>query len=359
MYFFPHAAAGAVNLPATFILGVWNGTRFIGVQEARARFQWLDNESQVDLCASTPEVAAFVQELFSVYPEDDSTVWAAKFKVYQDAAAVSLTMDSFHETAPWIKSAARKQGLICYDPQNDTVQIPTQLYGATPPTPQPAHSFPHPIPSKIAVIAARIGRGEISGSSLSSAAIELIPGTTYYEPTVTKVTWGVGTFYDNSEAARDLRDQLVYQIVENIGPLRVEDAVQWTAAAVGISRIDSQTQDITRTSIARLVKNGQVEIRDGTFLCVSGQCSYPARIAHNEASSRLTASISVEEIAEVAMAAVKAEPMQTRDDLAAEVARLFGHLNPGTNDNSRISAAISGLEFDNRILVSTGHICAL
>jgi len=346
----------------SYNLAIWLGISAIGRDEAKMRYAVLcDDDGYVKAVDAIPDIARFIQDLTSEYPEfgqqsRDDCPWSAPFSIFRDAAIACLLPSYSHMLGPWVKSKARHYGLICYDPQQEMVQLPNQLYGTpiarfTPPVGgiPPGQPVPRLImPDIPTATPAPPTQTESTPPPTPPTTIELIPGTTYFDPPTVQVAWGKQTLYDNSGIATTRKSDLVHRIVDIAGPLREEDIVLYSAAAVGIKFIDRQTTQAIGSTIELLVHSGDLESRNG-FVYIAGQSAYPARIARNDSMSRPIESISQEEIAEITMAILKTSPGLTNESLTTQAAKLLGFHSVGDHFRDRIAEAISLLELDNRI----------
>ena len=117
-----------------FYLGVWSSERELSDKDAAKRYAALAEGQDVP-AGFNGAVYAFVVELTSHYPdidavaeEDmDSCPWACSLDVSESHVIMALTQDNYASVFPLVLQLADRHGLVCYDPQNAKVHLPSRL----------------------------------------------------------------------------------------------------------------------------------------------------------------------------------------------------------------------------------------
>jgi len=114
-------------------LAVWNSERVLSNCDAATRysaFRAEETSSRFD-----EAVYRFYFSLVQHYPDTemiaeeelDSSPWACGLDVADDHVIMALLPDRYAEAFPSILELAEAHGLVCFDPQNVKVHLPTRL----------------------------------------------------------------------------------------------------------------------------------------------------------------------------------------------------------------------------------------
>jgi hypothetical protein len=115
-------------------LGVWFGEKVVTDQEASELFNKLYREDAVPK-GQHPEIYSFYNELGDRYPElemlsedeIESSPWACGHDRSGSHVIMCIMSDRVDELTLFIRSLARRHGLICFDAQACHVYLPVQL----------------------------------------------------------------------------------------------------------------------------------------------------------------------------------------------------------------------------------------
>jgi hypothetical protein len=115
----------------SYDLVVWEGARPRDDGEAGAVFdelheRYLDSEDQA--VEPTPGIVAYVEALVEQYPDDvHGSPWASPPVIDEAAGPIVYLLMSYgraEEVSEFAASLAQDHGLICYDPQGETLRAP-------------------------------------------------------------------------------------------------------------------------------------------------------------------------------------------------------------------------------------------
>ncbi len=120
----------------SFDLGVWYSTAPLSADDAAERHAALcEAEDLESLIEPHPSVRAFLDDLTSRYPslddvsDDDleNCPWSCSFDESAGHCLLAMAFSRVDDVALVVMELAQKHGLVCYDPQSDTVHLPRQL----------------------------------------------------------------------------------------------------------------------------------------------------------------------------------------------------------------------------------------
>ncbi len=112
----------------SYDLAVWEGRHPADDDDAGSTYVELSERylESAEPEAVAPRIAAYVAALVARYPDDErAAVWASA-PVIGDASGpivpLYLTFDGAEEVAEFAASLADEHGLVCYDPQADSLR---------------------------------------------------------------------------------------------------------------------------------------------------------------------------------------------------------------------------------------------
>ena len=123
-----------------FYCAVWIDARVLSHKEAEKHYAAMlaGNTAQ----AFNGSVYAFLTDLTRRYPEPDELAdeeietcpWACALEVSGESVIMGLLPHRYAEVFPLIIELADKYGLVCFDPQNTVVHLPSSPIAAKPAT---------------------------------------------------------------------------------------------------------------------------------------------------------------------------------------------------------------------------------
>lgn len=117
-----------------FYLGVWSSENALSERDAAKRFAAL-TEGQDVPTGFYASVYAFRSELTSHYPDIDmvaeedlgSCPWACALEVSEFHVIMVLLPDKYTSILPLVLQLADQHGLVCFDPQQAKLHLPSRL----------------------------------------------------------------------------------------------------------------------------------------------------------------------------------------------------------------------------------------
>jgi hypothetical protein len=116
----------------SYDLAFWVGSNPTSDEEAAEEFErraaFMEDED-VELRPATSTMQGFIRELLDRFPaldahSDDDNIWATGPEpgdINGDFAYLTMTYPGAERAYDFVTQAARKHGLVCYDPQNDSL----------------------------------------------------------------------------------------------------------------------------------------------------------------------------------------------------------------------------------------------
>ena len=131
------SGSGSQSESTNFYLGVWRSDSAISAQDAAKRYAALAEGQDVP-SGFQEAVYAFCSELTRHYPsidmvleeELDSCPWACALEVTDYHVIMALLPDKYPTILPLVLQLADQHGLVCFDPQNAKVHLPSRLLHA-------------------------------------------------------------------------------------------------------------------------------------------------------------------------------------------------------------------------------------
>lgn len=113
----------------SYDLAVWDGERPLDDDAAGSAFDELYErylESEEAAVPPSPRIEAYVNALIERYPEDGrDSPWASPPVMDEASGPIVYLLTSYsraEEVSEYAASLAREYGLICYDPQGETLR---------------------------------------------------------------------------------------------------------------------------------------------------------------------------------------------------------------------------------------------
>ncbi|WP_327341682.1 hypothetical protein [Streptomyces europaeiscabiei] len=114
----------------SYDLAVWDGARPIDNHQAGSAYDELYErylESDEIPVRPAPPIVAYVEALLERYPDDTdgNIVWASPRVIDEASGPIVYLLMSYakaEEVSDYAASLARKHGLVCYDPQGESLR---------------------------------------------------------------------------------------------------------------------------------------------------------------------------------------------------------------------------------------------
>ena len=112
-----------------FHCAVWIDARVLSHKEAAKHYAALLEGNAAG--TFNPSVYRFVTDLTRRYPEpdesvdDDSSPWACALEICGESVMMALMPARYADVFPVILQLSDKYGLVCFDPQNNIVHLPS------------------------------------------------------------------------------------------------------------------------------------------------------------------------------------------------------------------------------------------
>ena len=108
----------------SYSLAVWEGPRPMSDKAGKVEFDRLVDAWEEQDAPPTPRIEAFVNGLLVIWPDGDgASPWV--FDPLRDACGpivfLGIRFDEAGAASPVIAGAARRRGLVCFDPQVGTL----------------------------------------------------------------------------------------------------------------------------------------------------------------------------------------------------------------------------------------------
>ena len=122
------------NENKNFYLGIWSSESALSDKSAAQRYAALFEGNDIPT-GFDAAIYAFCSQLTSRYPdietvaeeELDSCPWACALEISGIHVIMALRKDKYTDVFPLVLELADQHGLVCFDPQNTKVHLPSRL----------------------------------------------------------------------------------------------------------------------------------------------------------------------------------------------------------------------------------------
>jgi hypothetical protein len=151
---------------------------------------------------------------------------------------------------------------------------------------------------------------------------------------------------------------IAQKIIDQEGPIHIEEIARRIAEAFGKERAGSRIQDATERGLAHLLKTNRVYTSVGDFWFTEMQASNPPIRDRSGAPPSLLrpAMLPPLEIQAAILRALSDNGGISHPDLAVAVTRQFGFLRTGTELRATITAQVDDMIANERLVVEGGTV---